>query len=105
MSACYCDGYGLCFGGATEFDYYFELKYNRNELRGELRVWKEMAEAANSVDGHDGPENGKDQKLMGMILELEAEMDGMLQAAFKLGKDPRQRALEAGRDWHEGDSF
>ena len=119
MSACYCDGYGVCFGDAEKFDYYFELNFNLNEYLQELHLWKQRAEAvaeaheqAHAQGGElsgeeslDVPEVGRDQWLKTEIRKLEVEMHKRREAALELGRDPRQRAKEAGRPWKEGDGF
>ena len=117
MSACYCDGYGLCFRDAEQFDAWFELRYNRNEWKEELRVWREKARRLEEVragvkDGRmkgdeivDVPEVGRDVWLEEEIGKVEGEMEGMLAEAWERGRDPSIRAKEAGREWREGDGF
>ena len=117
MSACYCDGFGLCFGDPEKFDYYFELEFRRKELEKMLKVWEENAEKAKAarekakgrkLTGDEAmavPEFGRDQELKEEMEKIEADMKRRAEAAFELGKDPRQRAKEAGRVWEEGDGF
>ncbi|KAK0820898.1 hypothetical protein LTR75_001217 [Friedmanniomyces endolithicus] len=117
MSACYCDGYGFCFGSPREFDYWFELRFRRERYRAELRVWREKAgliEAARegSKNGRvaeeaalDVPMIGRNTWLEARLGELDEEMERLKREAFRKGRDPRQRALEAGRAWSEGDGF
>lgn len=117
MSACYCDGYGICFGSPAKFDTWFELRFDMNELKEELRVWQEKADSielarSKAKNGKvaddallDVPEFGRDRELKRRIKELQEELDGRLSGAFELGKDPRQRALESGREWREGDGY
>ena len=117
MSACYCDGYGLCFGDAKKFDYWFELRYKWNECKAELDLWNEQAEILeqwrkSSKDGViyeeallEVPEAGRDVWLRDKIEQLKAQMDERREAAFELGRDPKQRALESGREWNEGDGY
>ncbi|KAK5162954.1 uncharacterized protein LTR77_011008 [Saxophila tyrrhenica] len=116
MSACYCDGYGLCFGDAEKFDYYFELNYHLTGYQKELKLWNEQAEtiaqAREQAHGRfsgeealDVPEVGRNVTLREEITKLEEAMKERREAAFELGRDPRQRAKEAGRVWVEGDGF
>ena len=117
MSACYCDGYGLCFGDPEKFDYYFELQFNRAKYKEELRVWNERAEEIayaherakngrmNGEEELEVPEVGRDVWLQESIDDLTQEMDARRAAAFELGQDPKQRAKEAGREWTDGDGF
>lgn len=118
MSACYCDGYGVCFGNYDVFNDYFKLRYEMNEFKEELRVWWRKADAIEqlkkyTVDGKklpedaevEFPEYGRDVWLERKIAEMNAELKKRTAAAIELGNDPRQRALEAGRPWKEGDGF
>ncbi|KAK3058082.1 hypothetical protein LTR09_001159 [Extremus antarcticus] len=115
MSACYCDGYGLCFGDAEKFDYYFELNFHLTKYEKELKIWDEKAEEVAFAHGRlhgghlsgeealDVPEVGRNVTLDEKIRQLEDEMKIRRDAAFELGRDPKQRAKEAGRAWVEGD--
>ncbi|GAB7358474.1 hypothetical protein MBLNU230_g2538t1 [Neophaeotheca triangularis] len=115
MSACYCDGYGLCFGSEEAFDYWFELKYVRDRAKEELRLWLQGAHAIeDQIKKHgqvaeeavmDVPEVGKDEVLEKRIAELDEQMNDMIREAIEKGRDPRQRAKESGREWKEGDGF
>lgn len=108
MSACYCDGFGICFGDAEKFDYYFELDYHRKKYQGELDLWEEKAKNAAlglNEDGVDVPEPGRDEWLRANIESVTATMDAKREDAIKLGRDPEQRAKEAGRVWENGDGF
>ncbi|KAK5123289.1 hypothetical protein LTR85_002719 [Meristemomyces frigidus] len=117
MSACYCDGYGLCFGSPQDFDHWFELRYQLEEFKEELRLWKEQADLIEmarkgSKNGRlggeemlDVPQTGTDGWLEEQIEAAGQEMEGLKSKAFERGRDPRLRALEAGREWQEGDGF
>lgn len=117
MSACYCDGYGLCFGSPESFDRWFELRYRYNELARELKAWESQADRIEmlrleSVDGQvreeadiEVPEPGRGAYLRHQTAELKKEMDHLRAEARVRGRDPRQRALESGREWKEGDGF
>lgn len=115
MSACYCDGYGLCFGSPQAFDYYFELKYHKTKLDEELEKWELKAKAIDEAKNVDGslneeapvavPELGKGKELKSKIESLAAEMQRLRDDALTRGMDPKQRAVESGRKWTEGDGF
>ncbi|CAK1354544.1 hypothetical protein CB0940_01618 [Cercospora beticola] len=115
MSACYCDGYGLCFGGPKEFDYYFELNYHVQELQKEFKAWRKKADAiakATSANGNvdeaatlEIPEVGKDRELLDQIEALESEMRKLKDQALIRGQDPKQRAIESKREWKDGEGF
>ncbi|KAF2770005.1 hypothetical protein EJ03DRAFT_361628 [Teratosphaeria nubilosa] len=116
MSACYCDGYGFCFGDPQAFDHWFELNYLHGEYAEELRVWQEAADAIEAVRESRGgrfgggedlsiPEPGRGQWLRGEVGRLWEEMMRLRDEAQVRGRDPRQRAVESGRVWREGDGF
>ncbi|KAI7280937.1 hypothetical protein KC345_g4464 [Hortaea werneckii] len=118
MSACYCDGYGLCFGSPKDLDYYLDLVSESEEYEEQLRLWYEQAEVIEDMrDARksgkmwdeeaelDVPVPGRDKLLERWIEQAQGEMDVLRRAAFERGKDPKQRALESGREWKEGDGF
>jgi predicted Fe-S protein YdhL (DUF1289 family) len=106
MSVCYCDGYGICFGGPKAFDEWFELRFDRNELKEELRLWEEKAQRIEDSRKHSKggkmpeeaelsiPQLGKNQELKEKIEKLDEELERRRQKAFELGRDPKQRELE-----------
>lgn len=109
---CYCDGYGLCFGGDAAYRQYLALQKRRDDFRAEQGEWRKKAEdiEANGPTYENGtarevPEPGGDRLLDQKITAVESEMDEMKKAALARGQDPRNRALEAGREWKEGDGF
>lgn len=117
MRACYCDGYGICFGSERKFNHWYELSYWLGEDKFALKKWWEMDDLIkqyrkNSRDGRVSnlnaamiPEPGLDGILEANITANWRQMKQMRSAAIELGKDPRQRALEAGRVWKEGDGY
>ncbi|CAK4031642.1 Hypothetical predicted protein [Lecanosticta acicola] len=117
MSACYCDGYGLCFGTQEKFERWFELRFQQDEFKEKLRVWQEKADLIDEwrKDAKEGkmveeamlevPEVGRDKEYRQNIKELQEELDKSKQDALELGKDPKQRARESDRQWKAGDGF
>ncbi len=93
-SVCYCDGYGVCFGGEDSYQEWFAMRKKSREL----------AEVKESL-GED--ENVAEQKLQIQVelTELDLKMSTQKKDAFLRGDHPNSRAVEAGRDWKEGDGF
>jgi hypothetical protein len=89
-SICYCDGYGICFEGEAEYQQWFELRKESRALQEEL----------NNGDG-----NINAAEIMGVIAHISLDLQNRKNEAFERGKDPRIRALIAGRPWKEGDGF
>lgn len=114
QNVCYCDGFGLCFGGEAEMDAFFGIRFQRNDLQDELNNWLEKsqdianARASGLLDETsdlDIPEVGRDTVLQEQIDQKNQVLYNLKAEALERGKDPRNRAMEAGRPWKEGDGF
>jgi hypothetical protein len=112
--ACYCDGYGICFDSEDEFEYWFERRYNRNLLWAELADWRDKAQAIEHAKERgrldkaaqlEVPELGGDERLQAEIDVITEELIERRLVAIERGKDPKQRAKVAGREWHKGDGY
>lgn len=93
-SICYCDGYGICFGGEGQYQEWFAMRKKSREL----------ADVKASL-GDD--ENLAEQKLKIQVdlTALDLQMSTRKKDAFLRGDDPKNRAIEAGREWNSGDGF
>ncbi|KAI4193962.1 MAG: hypothetical protein LQ350_008045 [Teloschistes chrysophthalmus] len=110
---CYCDGFGICFGGKTLYQEYIDLSHKRDDLDAEIRRGNQTY----FIDGNNGSasESGDDQyaaihaqrwaQLNMQFEEMEHELSGRREKAQQRGADPRLRAEECGRRWREGDGF
>lgn len=85
MHACYCDGYGICFGGPVEFQNWFDM---REESRS-------LAEQAITMYGDGDYQKAKDAETKSNVLE--SKLQQLKIQAFERGKDPKNRAVECGR--------
>ena len=110
---CYCDAYGVCFGGEREYTDYFKFEKEQKEAESKLGDWRLANDHLQSQESPTAPDAiGKSQRKYdpGREAELEAKIEGLrselekrLEEAKERGKDPRNRALECGRAWHDGD--
>lgn len=121
MRLCYCDGYGVCFHGDEDFDYWFQLKFKKRQAEKKLDEWRTLVanlerEEAKFRFGRKGFEGLEEQDLQipavdgDVVLqkeidELRVVLEEQRLVAIKAGTDPRVRALVAGRPWHPGDGF
>lgn len=114
QNACYCDGFGVCFGGEVEYNDWFEIRYKKRQLESQLKEWEEKAKAIQDAKDEgrlddaaqlEVPEMGQDAYLRSQIDALNADLDARKIVALERGNDPRNRAEEAGRAWNEGDGF
>ena len=111
---CFCDQYGTCFGGEEKFSDYTALKNELGDRERDLNEWedkKKAREEAESKGEHDKlatlekPEEGKDADFKKEIERLKPIVEKLKSEAEERGKDPKNRAAEAGREWNEGDDF
>lgn len=97
MNTCYCDGYGICFGGQKKYDEYFKKQDARNEKFTELDRFNKREEEAKK-DGKD-PNFSKEEietitKLRTEISGMDRELDALREEAKKRGDDPKARKEE-----------
>ncbi|KAH7078983.1 hypothetical protein BKA63DRAFT_541640 [Paraphoma chrysanthemicola] len=111
---CFCDQFGTCFGGEEAFSDFQSLRNELGDRERDLREWEEKGKAREEaeklgeyekLEELEKPEPGKDEEFRKEIDRLRPIVDGLKADAEERGKDPRNRALEAGREWHEGDDF
>lgn len=99
---CYCDGYGICFGGEEQYTQFFDERQTVRNLQKEM---EEILGAENWVEStFDKDEDDKLGTVKKKIQEIEEEIDGLKEPIEK-GKDLKSRALELGRELKEGDGF
>lgn len=113
-SICFCDQYGTCFGGEEEYEDFIVLKNELGDRERDLREWEEKKKARQDaedkgdqtqLDELERVEEGKDEEYRKEIDRLRPLVDKRKYEAEVRGKDPKNRALEAGREWHDGDDF
>lgn len=97
MNTCYCDGYGICFGGRQNFDDYFKKMDDRNARNEELEKYKkrkEEGEKDGTFEGFNATEAEDMQRLTNIIINYDRELDKLRDEAFKRGEDPKARKEE-----------
>ena len=114
MHACYCDGYGICFGGKQQLDDWFKVRFEMRKKQDGLNRWKEKEKALNDARAAhnvtllqelEPPEMGLNETLQRDVDELNKELKKRKEEAYERGKSAQLRAEELGRDWNEGDGF
>ncbi|MCJ1307021.1 hypothetical protein MMC25_000667 [Agyrium rufum] len=93
MNTCYCDGYGICCGGAVKLKAWLGKQLEREAADDTLRKWDEAE--ANPDKQAVLPENHQDWR--DRSTRLRDELDATRDEAYKRGDDPKNRALEVGR--------
>jgi hypothetical protein len=111
---CYCDGYGVCFGGKKGYDDYQNVRNTQRHWEGKLNDWigkgKAIEEAKKEgrlkeAEQMEKPEPGKDKEYEVEIKKYREQADELRSKAIKRGEDPRLRAEDVGREWKEGDGY
>ncbi|KAL0260692.1 hypothetical protein SLS55_004382 [Diplodia seriata] len=91
---CYCDLYGVCFGGETEYEDYNAMKAHVDMLQ--QMSGKQMEAGGNATWPVDYE----------TLIETSREAAKTeLRNAFLRGSDPYNRAVELGREFQAGDGF
>ncbi|KAL8874621.1 MAG: hypothetical protein Q9174_000084 [Haloplaca sp. 1 TL-2023] len=110
---CYCDGFGICFGGDLAYRHYTDLLDRKRNITDELsrddRTSRIDASSTLRMANGSSPNPGRTEAerahLRARIAELETELIALKKEAQHRGADPRLRAEECGRPWKEGDGF
>jgi len=99
---CYCDLYGVCFGGEEEYDAWLEKRKGLKVLGAQ---WDELRTEDEAKPGQGVMEGQRAKDIKAQRAELEAVLEAEKKVALARGKDPRLRAAEIGRAWKDGDGF
>lgn len=110
---CYCDGFGVCFGGPRQYSDIVQLTKEKVKARKELEEWKEKNKAfgkgtAGGAKNRTSGSLSDPKRLIALedrIRSLEGEEKKLTKAALERGDDARLRAEECGRPWKDGDGF
>lgn len=107
---CTCDGFGVCFADAAEYERWWALRTDRDETNMKWleweekgRLWDEALERGDDPDELrlDRPTPGMADVFNAKIEEAQAVMDGLFEAALRRGEDPRIRAELSGLEFVE----
>ncbi|KAF2867068.1 hypothetical protein BDV95DRAFT_598213 [Massariosphaeria phaeospora] len=86
MNACYCDGYGICFGGAKKLDDWMQKLRQREGVEIELRAAVKDGKARETVDA-----------IAMKVYHLNRELNKEKDEAYRRGDDEANRAVERER--------
>ncbi|KAL8948096.1 MAG: hypothetical protein Q9222_005687 [Ikaeria aurantiellina] len=111
---CYCDAFGICFGGEGPYQQYLDLLGQKTNLAEEIEGGHahHYAEKGGVISNGSGPvsgvaRNGTDRRVLleAQLSTVEGEVNARMEEAIRRGNDPRLRAEECGRPWRVGDGF
>lgn len=110
QNTCYCDGYGICFGGRQKYAEYDDKQKQRNTLFAELDVIqkkqdqaKENGKEPNLTD----EEKGRLDTLTKTIPQIDQWLEAKRKEAFERGEDEANRqeereSYDSARIWNYG---
>lgn len=101
---CHCGGFGLCFGGASQFKEFDELRRKKEKAELELNALHErraVSRKANMESRRSNESAMRDAVLSHQIQILQQELASRKGNALERGLDPDVRAEECGVRWNE----
>lgn len=109
---CYCDGFGICFGGEAQYKTFLQLRNQIEPLETELNILKAQ-EINDKKDSQQGTMNNsasmpfsvRYSHLDGQIQAMKKELRSRTVDALERGQDARERAEECGRSWEQEDGL
>ena len=104
---CYCDAFGVCFGGAINFNNYEIMRRAKLEYEAQINVLLQQAPPhkadenwnTTNASGMLPVESDKYSYLHRQVEALDKELVSRKRKAIEQGNDPRKRAQECGRQW------
>ncbi|KAG4025738.1 hypothetical protein MFRU_051g00030 [Monilinia fructicola] len=111
---CYCDGYGICFGGEMEYQAYLDNQTEKDYLNIQIDEWnirnEEMENLINDgkqeeVETLEKPDPAVKEKLEREVNEIQRWLEIAKEEAMQRGDVASNRAKEVGREWKDGDGF
>ncbi|KAI9646055.1 hypothetical protein NHQ30_005493 [Ciborinia camelliae] len=111
---CYCDGYGICFGGEVEYQAYLDTQTKKDSLNTQIEDWNMRSEGMQNLidEGREEevkklekPDPAIKEKLEKEVKEIQHWLEITKEEAMQRGGVAFNRAKEAGREWKDGDGF
>ena len=101
MDTCYCDGYGICFGGAVKLQAWLDKLRLLEIANDEVRKWTEAGDMAEKVEGYTGDQ--KDGAYWRREADrLQVELDQEKDEAYRRGDGLKNRLKEtSSAAWRE----
>lgn len=102
---CYCDGFGVCFGGREKYEAWHAIRRARDRFSHEVSLWEAQKTKADrngaGVSGMEEewswPDVGRKEEMEREIDRLQLLMSAQVAEAIERGNDPRNREIETGR--------
>ncbi|KAL8999694.1 MAG: hypothetical protein Q9169_001511 [Polycauliona sp. 2 TL-2023] len=104
---CYCDAFGVCFGGKVPYDHFVDLLGSKTRINEHLKVLDRNGHVEQGLNNStsENRQHETETSLRVRLTQVETKLKNLKQEALQRGADPQRRAEECGRPWQEGDSF
>lgn len=110
---CYCDGFGICFGGEIQYQAFVELKMEMEKLEKKLGDWNRGAnnDREKQLISHwhetriSSFSNLQPVYLSDQVQAMKKELQSRKMDALERGEHAQNRAQECRRPWKQGDGF
>lgn len=105
---CYCDGFGICFGGEAQYNTFLQFRNQMETLEAELDILKAQEKSGKKAIKQGTMNNSgslpfpvRYSHLDGQIQAMRKELRSRRMDALERGQDAKQRAEECGRSWEQ----
>ena len=111
---CYCDGFGICFGGEAPYNAFLQLRKQMETLEMKLDILKTQEQSSKTAVQQGTTDISASthttsplwySHLDDQIQAMKNELRSRKMDALERGQDPRQQAEECGRSWERDDVF
>lgn len=108
---CYCDGFGICFGGETQYQDFVELRMEMEKMETKLddlnRGANREKQLTRNMHGTRFTSFSDIQSahLSDQVQAMKRELQSRKIDALERGENAKNRAEECGRPWKRGDGF
>lgn len=109
---CYCDGFGICFGGEIQYQAFVELKMEMEKLEMKLDDLNRGANREKQSIRHywhgtriTSFSDIQPAYLSDQVQAMKKELQSRKMDALERGEHAQSRAEECGRPWKQGDGF
>jgi len=97
---CYCDGFGVCFGGREKYEAWHALRRERDRFAHEVSLWeaqkKKSEWSGGALEEWRMPDLARKEEMESQIERLQLLMSEQVAEAIERGNEPRNRQIETG---------
>ena len=108
---CYCDGFGICYGGESQYQDFVKLRMEIEKMELELDDLNTVAKREKQLIRHMHRtkitwfSDLQPAYLSDQVQAMKKELQSRKMDALERGEYAKNRAEECGRPWRPGDGF